>query len=198
MKVLTTLLAATLIFAAPPIVQNARAQGEFWLGVGMNAPQGEFGDETNNGFALTSGLGIRPLPLLLVGVELNYYGNKAADEVVEAVGPDIDMSLRILQYGGVVKALLPVLNHHVYAKGNVGYYRGTAKVSSPLGEAKVSNNELGFGIGGGLMINGSKNSALYMEIIRHHIRYDDADIDTNFLTFSAGAVFSFDLVKNTL
>ena len=163
----------------------------------MNSPLGEFGDETKNGFLISSGLGFRVLPLLSLGVELNYFGNKAADEVLEAVGPGIDMSLNILQYGGMVKGMLPVMNHNIYAKGSVGWYKGTAKVSSPLGEAKISNTDLGYGIGGGLLINGSRSSSFYMEIMRHSVTYDGSDIDTNILTYTAGAVFSFDLSPTT-
>ena len=91
--------------------------------------------------------------------------------------------------------LLPVRQHNVYAKGVVGNYRGSVKVSSSLGDQEANNTELGYGIGGGLLINGDRNSSLFLDVTYHHVAYDGADIDTNFLTISAGGVFGFNLFQ---
>jgi hypothetical protein len=193
MKSITTLLAAAAILVAPVAAQNAHGQVELTLGGGMNSPLGEYGDQVNAGYAVTAGIGYRFMPLIVVGAEVSLYGNKGSDELLAPLGPTYEMSSRIQQYAGMAKLLLPVGNHNVFAKGLVGSYRASATVSGPLGEASASNSEVGYGLGGGLLINGSRNSSLYLDVTYHHIAYDGSDIDTNFLTFSAGGVFRFSL-----
>lgn len=195
MKSIAVLLAAAALVAAPMTVQNAHAQVEVTLGGGLNSPMGDYGDQSKMGFTLTSGVGYRIIPMLSVGAELNYHANDATDEFVEALGPDVSMSSNILQYGAVARFMVPVGFHNLYAKGSVGNYRGTVKVSSPLGSASLTTSHLGYAMGAGIMINGPKSASLFADATYHTVTFDDAPEATTFMTFNAGAVFSFGFVK---
>jgi len=193
MKSIATSVAVAALVIVPLSADNAQGQAELTLGGGMNSPLGEYGDQVNAGYAFTAGIGYRFMPLIVVGAEVSLYGNKATDEFLSAIGPGVEMSTHIQQYAGMAKLLIPVGKHNVFAKGLVGSYRASATVQSSLGEASASNSDLGYGLGGGLLVNGSGNSAMFLDVTYHHIRYDGSDIDTNFLTFSAGGVFRFNL-----
>jgi hypothetical protein len=174
---------------------DAYGQLELTLGAGANTPMGDYGDQMKTGYAVVTGLGIRVMPLLVVGAELSFYGNSATDEALAGLGGEAEVSGRIQQYAGMAKLLLPVGNHNVFAKGVVGNYRATAKVSSSIGEASASNSALGYGLGGGLLINGARNSAFFLDVTYHRVSYDGSDIDTTFFTFSAGAVIRVNLFE---
>jgi len=192
MKVLTTFMALALVLASVS-VQNANAQLEISGGAGLNSPLGEYGDQAELGYSLAGGLGYRVIPWLSVGFELGYNGNKAPDEFTQAVGPDIEMSTSIFSYSGVAKLIYPVGRHGVFAKGSIGNYRGSAKVTTPLGEVSVNNTDLGYGFGGGFNFAGAKNSAFFVDVTYHTIAFDGADSNTNYVTFNVGATFMFDL-----
>jgi hypothetical protein len=190
------LVVSTLLFAGPVAVQNANAQIELSFGAGMNSPLGDYGDQANKGYALNAGLGYRILPLAVLGVEASYNGNKASDEVLEGLGDGYEMSSSILQYSALAKLVLPVGDHSVFAKGSVGFYRASAKVSGPLGDGSFNTTEPGYGIGGGFIINGSKSSSFFADATYHRVAFDDGD--TNYITIMAGALIKFDLGKSSL
>jgi len=198
MKSVITLVVAAALLVAPMAVQNANAQLELTLGGGINTPMGEYADQANLGYSLTTGLGYRVMHLLSVGAELNYAGNKASDDVLAAMNPDFEMSTSILQIAGVAKLMMPMGNHNVFAKGSVGSYRGTAKVSGPGYDAKFSNSDLGYGLGAGFLVNTDKNSSFFVDVTWHHISYSDASFDTNYFTYHVGAVITFDVFKENL
>ena len=193
MKSIATLLAAAVLLIAPVAVQDAHGQVELTLGGGMNSPLGEYGDEVNAGYAVTGGIGYRFMPLIVVGAEVSLYGNKASDELMAGLAPGTQVSTRIQNYAGMAKLLIPVRNHNVFAKGLVGTYRSSVSVSSYLGDVSVSNSELGYGLGGGLLINGSSGSALFLDVTYHTVPHDGSEANSNFLAFSAGGVFRFNL-----
>jgi hypothetical protein len=195
MKLLATLLVAAALLASPIAMQNAHAQLQVTLGAGANTPLGEYGDLTKTGYAIVTGVGYRVMPMLVLGGEFSFYGNSASDQAMEGLGDGWEMKSTLQQYAGMVKGLLPVGSHNLYAKGLVGSYHGTAKVISPDDEAKMSMSELGYGIGGGVQINGRGGSALFMDVTYHHIAFDDSSTDTNFITYSAGMVVSFELFR---
>lgn len=193
MKSSLTILAAVVFLAAPMAVQNAHGQVEFTLGAGLNTPLGDYADEVKAGYAIITGIGYRLMPYVTLGAEVNFYGNSATDEVLEGYGDGWELKSSIQQYTGSIKALLPIRNHNLYAKGVVGNYHASAKVSSPLGDAEANFSEFGYGLGGGLLINGDRGSSLFLDVTYHHIAFEDATSDTNFLTISAGGVFGFNL-----
>ena len=198
MKSVIMLVAAAALLVSPVAVQNANAQLELTLGAGLNTPLGEYGDQANLGYSLTTGLGYRVMHLLSLGAELNYNGNKASDEVMATVDPDFDMSSSILQYAAVAKLMMPMGNHNVFAKGSVGSYRAAAKVTGPGYEAKFSTTELGYGLGAGFLINTDKNSSFFVDVTWHHIAYSDASFSTNYFTYNLGAQITFDLFKTSM
>jgi hypothetical protein len=193
MKSLLTILAAAAVLAMPLAVHNAHAQVEFTLGAGLNKPLGDYGDEVKAGYAIITGVGYRLMPYVTLGAEISFYGNSATDEVLDGYGDGWELKSSIQQYTGVLKLLLPVRQHNVYAKGVVGNYRGSVTVSSPAGELEANLTDLGYGLGGGLLINGDRSSSLFLDVTYHHIVFEDSTVDTNFLTFSAGGVFAFNL-----
>jgi len=198
MKSFMALMAVAVLLVATVSVQNAHAQLELTLGGGMNAPMGEYGDQVNMGYALTAGLGYRVMHMVVLGLETTYNGNKAPDEATASLGPGYDLSTSILQYSALAKVIFPVGNHNVFAKGAVGNYRASAKLSGPLGEASANNTDLGFGLGAGFMLNSASNSAFFADITYNNVSYDGADADTEFFTFTVGAVLRFDLFKDNL
>jgi hypothetical protein len=191
------LTALTMLLAIVP-VQNAHAQVELTLGGGVNSPMGEYGDVTKVGYALTGGLGYRVFHMAVFGVEATYNGNGAKDHVLEDLGTGYDLSSSMLQYAAVAKFIFPVSKHSVFAKGSVGNYRGTAKLEGPLTDESVSVTDLGFGIGGGIMLNSSKNSSLFADLTYNNVTFDGADSATEFLTFTVGALIRFDLNKSDI
>jgi len=195
MKAIATLLAAAALVVVPMAAQNAQAQVQITLGAGVNTPLGEFKDQTNAGYAIITGIGYRVMPMLVLGGEFSFYGNNASDAAMEGYGDGWEMKSSLQQYAGLVKLLLPVRNHNVYAKGLVGSYRGTAKIISPDDEAKLSMSELGYGIGGGLQINGDRGSSLFLDVTYHTVSFDETEGATNFLTYSAGAVITLNLFQ---
>jgi hypothetical protein len=156
MKSVATVLVAAVVFVTPMAVQDANGQVEFTLGGGLNSPMGDYGDQANVGYAITTGIGYRLARFLSVGVEIGFYGNSASDAVLAGLAPGTEMTSRIEQYAGTAKWFIPAGNHNLFLKGVFGSYRGTAKVTSPLGEFNLSNTDPGYGLGGGLLINGKK------------------------------------------
>jgi hypothetical protein len=197
MKSIITLVAAAILLAAPA-VQNANAQLEITLGAGLNTPLGEYGDQTNPGYALTAGVGYRFIPFAAIGVETNYSGNKASDDALAGLGDGYEMSSSILQYSAMAKLLLPIGNHNVFAKGSVGNYRASATVSGPLGEGSITLTDLGYGLGGGFVIRGNHSTSLIADMTYHSVAFDNGSGDTNYLSITVGALISFDLFKPKL
>ena len=191
MKAIATLLTVAALIVAPVAVQNAHAQFEFTLGGGLNSPMGEYGDQVDLGYAFMTGVGYQLTPFLVVGAEVSLYGNSASDELLSGFSPGTEMSTRIAQYAGMAKVLVPFGNHNVFAKGLLGSYRGSAKLTGPLGQAEVKTSDLGYGIGGGLLIGGESNSKFFLDATYHRISYDGSTEDTDFVTYTAGAIFSF-------
>jgi hypothetical protein len=196
MKAIATVLVATALVILPMAVQNANAQLEVTLGGGLNSPMGDYGDEANAGYAFMTGVAYRLAPFLAVGAEIGLYGNSASDDVLAGFTPGTELSTRIVQYAGMAKVLIPVGRHNLFAKGLLGSYDGTAKLTSPVfGEASISNSELGYGIGGGFLIRGERSSSFFLDVTYHHIAFDGSTIDTNFMTYSVGAVFGINLFE---
>jgi len=179
-------------------VQNANAQLELTLGAGMNAPLGMYGDQTNTGLALNAGLGYRVVPLVVVGMETSYNRNSGSDELLAPLGPDYEMTTSIFQYAAMAKFVFPVGQHSVFAKGSMGNYRGSATVTGPLGEASVNNTDLGYGLGGGFLINTAKGSSFFADFTHHSVAYDGDSEDTTFFAITVGALIRFDFFKSSL
>lgn len=193
MKALWGTIMAIGLVVAPFGVQNARAQMELTLGGGLNTPLGDFKSEIKNGWVFTTGVGYQIAPVLVIGAEVGFFGSSASDDIMAGLSPGSDVSTRIQQYAGYARAMVPVGRHHVFAKGKLGSYRGVINYSGPLGEAKAENTDPGYGIGGGVLINGDHNSALFLELMYHHVSYDDSSVDTNFMSYSLGGVFRISL-----
>ena len=186
-------LAATAVLLVAPLVQDANAQIEFTLGGGVNTPLGDYGDQANTGYAVSAGLGYRIVPLAVLGIETSYSGNKAPDEVTDAVGPGYDLTMNILQYALLAKFVFPMGDHNMFLKGTVGNYRASAKVSGPLGDASITLTEPGYGIGGGFLVNGSETSAFFADLTYHFVDYGGDGGETSFFTITAGALIRFNL-----
>ncbi len=182
MKAITTIFVAAALVITPMAVQNAHAQLEFSLGGGLNSPMGDWGDQVNAGYAFMTGVGYRLAPFLVVGAEVGLYGNSASDDLLVGFSPGTEMKTRLEQYAGMAKVLVPVGQHNLFAKGLLGTYRGTAKVTSPLGNAEVSNSDMGYGIGGGFLIRGERGSSFFLDVTYHNIAFDGGNADTNFMT----------------
>jgi hypothetical protein len=45
------------------------------------------------------------------------------------------------------------------------------------------------------LINGENNSSFFLDVTYHHVSFDGADSATEFVTFSAGAVWAFSLFE---
>jgi hypothetical protein len=181
---------AMVAFTAVP---NANAQIELIFGGGLSSPMGEYGDQTNTGWAFTTGLGFQVAPVLVVGAELGFFGNSGSDDLLAGFSPGTEMKTTIHQYAGFARLMLPAGKHNVFAKGVVGSYRGVVKVKSPLGDAEAENTDPGFGIGGGILINGAHNTAFVLDAMYHRVSYDGAPEPTSLMTFSVGGIFRFSL-----
>ena len=190
MKFLAATLAMLTFVISPMAVQNAHGQLELTLGGGISSPQGDYGDQADTGWALTTGVGYRVAPFFALGAEVGFVGNSSTDE---SLGVSYDVSTSIQHYTGMAKVLFPVGRHNVYGKGVLGSYRGIAKVSGPLGEASAENTDPGYGIGGGFMVNGDKPSSFYFDIMYHQVKYDGDDEATKFVTYNVGGVFTINL-----
>lgn len=197
MKTLTALTALAMLLAIVP-VQNAHAQIELTLGGGVNSPMGEYGDQSKVGYAITGGLGYRIFHMATLGVEATYNGNGMKDWVTSGLAPGYDLSTSMLTYAATARFMFPVSKHSVFAKGLVGNYRGTVKLEGPMTDESISTTDLGFGIGGGIMLNSSKNSSLFADLTYNNVTFDGADSATEFLTFTVGALIRFDLGKKGL
>lgn len=191
------LAAIAILLVAPSAVQDANAQIELTLGGGVNAPQGEFGDQFSTGYTFTAGLGYRVVPLAVIGGEVSYSGNSAPDEVTQAVGPGYELTSNILQYAMIAKLIVPVGDHSVFAKGSFGYYRATAKASGPLGSGSITVSDPGYGVGAGFLFNGGSSTAFFADVTYNHVNFD-GNADTNFFTITAGAVFRFNFSEPDL
>lgn len=189
MKSIIVLAATAFLLVSLVVVQDASAEIEVTLGGGVNAPQGEYGDEVNTGFVLTAGLGYRVVPLLVLGGDVTYSHNKAPDEVTQAVGPGYELTSSIAQYSLVAKLVLPVKQHNVFAKVSWGNYRATAKASGPLGSGELKISDPGYGLGGGFLINSSSSGAFFSDVTWNHVNFDGSD--TSYFTITIGALIRF-------
>jgi len=190
MKAIAIVLVAAAITVAPMAVQNAHAQFELTVGGGVNSPLGEFADQADLGYAVMTGAGYRLTPFLVLGAEISLYGNSGSDELLSGLSPGTEVSTRIMQYAGMAKVLIPFGSHNLFAKGLIGNYRASAKVTGPLGVAEGKNSETGYGLGGGLLIGGAGRSSFFLDMTYHTIAFDGATENTNFVTYTAGAVFT--------
>jgi len=195
MKSIMVLVTSAVLLVAPMAVQNANAQLEITLGGGLNTPLNDYGDQINPGYALTAGFGYRVIRFAALGVEASYSGNKASDDALAHLGDQYEMSASILQYSAMARLVFPIGNHALFAKGTVGNYRGSAKLSGPLGEGSVTNTEWGYGLGAGFVIGGKKNTSLFADMTYHQIAYGGESGDVDYLTITVGALIEFDLFK---
>lgn len=193
MKAAIVVLLPVFVMMSPMTVRNANSQVELMVGGGLNGPLGDYGDQAKIGWAFMTGAGLRIAKFVSLGAEIGFYGSSAQDEMLEGFSPETELSMRIEQYAGTAKILIPVQNHNLFAKGLIGSYRGVANVSSPLGDASVSNTDLGYGFGGGVMINGERNSSFFLDVTYHTIDFDGADSKTHFISYSAGAIVGINL-----
>lgn len=179
------------ILAAPLFVQNAAGQFQLTLGGGANQPIGAYADEAKTGFGLTAGLGYEAFSYFVVGLETSFYANQASDETLESLGDGYDLSTRVQQITGFLRVQLPVGEHHLFAKGVVGSYLGSAKLTAPSGSVSVRNTDPGYGLGGGFLINGARGTSFFADATYHSVTYDGADEATSFMSYSIGALFRF-------
>jgi opacity protein-like surface antigen len=182
---LLVLVLAPAAWAQAPIISSF----EFGVGGGMNFPMGDIGDGMNNGYNFNASLGYKVVPMFIIGAEFGFWGNGATDEIIAALGPDGDMSMKALQFTAMAKYMFPVNVHNFYAKGLVGGYRLAADTESALGDFSVSDTNFGFGVGGGFQFGGMKNSSIYAEGIYHRINGETADGE--YVTANVGVLFSF-------
>ena len=186
------ILGVIIVLAAMPAFSQPMT-GKFELGAlgGINMPTGDLGDGMDKGYMVGVNAGFRPMPLLVIGAEVAYYGNGATDDVLALLGTGADMSMNIWQYTAMAKLMAPLMgNHNIYAKGLVGAYNATAKLENIplLGNLEASDTNLGFGIGGGLRINGVSKSSFFVEGMFQHINGEGASAE--FFTVAGGILFS--------
>ena len=184
------LLGAILVFAASPAFSQSPLQGKIELGVsaGLNMPTGDAGDTAKSGYVFGGSAGYRVIDMLVVGGEVQYYGNGATDDVLAAMGPNADMNMTMIQYTAMAKVMFPVLQgHHVYAKGVGGAYTSTVKFEDPVSSSETSDTNWGLGIGAGFRFNGFSKSSFFAEGMLHHI---NGEVDSEqFFTAQAGVLF---------
>jgi len=193
MKAIFAFAMAAGLTVMPLAVQNAQAQLELTMGAGLNTPLGDFKDEIKNGWVFSTGVGYRIAPVLVVGAQVGFFGSNASDVIMEGLSPGSEVTTTIQQFAGYAKVLIPVGKHNVFAKGVLGSYRGIIKYSGPLGDAKGENTDPGYGIGGGVMVNGDTNTSFFLDVTYHHVSFDDTSVDTNFMSYSLGGVFRVNL-----
>jgi len=155
---------------------------------GMNLPQGDLSEGTKNGSALGAGLVYCLNSRLSIGGEfvMNHYD--AEDDLQAVYGSDASADLDIYQYTGFLRmTAVSSTRHHLYMKGLLGAYTGKVSVRVGSYELEDSDTELGFGVGGGLQINGSRGSSLYLESLYHHVAAEDGGAD--FVTATVGVLF---------
>lgn len=195
MKSIMTLVVSAILLSAPLAVQNANAQLELNMGAGLNKPLGDYADEINAGYALTGGLAYRFSPYAALGMEATYNGNKFSDDAMAGLADGYDMSSSIIQYSAVAKLIYPFGNHSMFAKGIVGNYRASAKVSGPEGDGSVTITDFGYGFGAGFQFAGNETTSLLADVTYHSVAFGDGPDNTNYMTFTLGALIKFDLFK---
>lgn len=186
------LLAVIMVLAVTPAFAQPMS-GKFELGMsgGVNMPVGDLGDGTKTGYVIGASAGYHLMPMLVVGAEFAYYGNGATDDVLAALGPGADMNTNFTQYTAMVKFMVPVLTkHNLYAKGVAGAYTATVDFQNmpPLGSGSVSDTNMGFGIGGGIRLNGDTKYSLFAEGMFHHVTGESESAEL--VTASAGVLIS--------
>ncbi len=181
---LVAMVLAPMAWAQVPFVPSF----EIGLGGGLNLPLGDLGDGMNKGYNFNASVGYSVLPMLVIGAEFGYFGNGGSDETIAALGPGGDFSMTAQQFTTMVKWIVPVAAHGVYAKGLAGGYRMSSNVTTSLGDLGASDTNFGFGIGGGFQFKGSTKYSLYAEGIYHRISGEASDGE--YATFNVGVLFS--------
>ena len=173
-----TLMVVIVLAVTPAFAQPMSGKFELAASGGVNMPTGDIGDGTNTGYVFAGSAGIRVMPMLVLGAEFGYYSNGASDDVLAALGAGADMTTSFTQYAVMGKFMFPMLtDHNMYAKGLVGAYTATVSFENlPLiGSGETSDTNFGFGIGGGLRLNGSSKYSFFAEGMFHNIMGETQD-----------------------
>jgi opacity protein-like surface antigen len=185
---LATAPAAFAAFDAQPGPPEAGRMALFLVG-GMNVPHGDLAEGTKNGASLGAGMIYHVSSRFGFGGEIVRDGIGIDDDGLEAYGEDASVSMSIMRYTGfATMAITPPAKQMVYLKGTAGSYRGKLKLRLGSLEAESSSAEFGFGLGGGLQINGKSGTALNLEALYHNVSADGGN--TNFLTTTVGIQFN--------
>ena len=183
------LLSAVVVFmAAPAFSQSFMPTFELGASGGINFPTGTISDGMKNGFGLNANAGYRAIEMLVVGAEFGYYGNGAKDDLLAASGIG-GIDTRILQFTGMAKLMMPVMQaHNIYGKGVAGLYnvKQTFEDMPLFGSGDVSDTKFGAGIGAGLRVNGVSKASFYIEGMFHNVFGDTEDL--RFFATTAGVL----------
>ena len=95
----------------------------------------------------------------------------------------------------MLKVMIPAGGHDLYAKGSIGNYRGSAKISGPDVDESLDFTDPGFGLGAGFQIKGGNNTSLFADVTYHSVAFGDGDGNTNYVAYMVGAMINFDLSK---
>lgn len=186
------LLGVILALVASPALGNP-LDGKFEFGVqgGMNMPTGAISDGTNNGYVFGVNAGFRPVDMFVIGAEFAIFGNGAADDILNLLGPTADVTTTTYQYALMAKFMMPVLEmHDVYAKGTLGAYTSSVDLKNITGFAdnSFSDTNVGFGLGAGFRFNTAMKYSFFAEGMYNNINGEFENLQM--FTFQAGVMIA--------
>lgn len=180
------------------LASSALAQGlqkgqvEISLGGGAGIPVGDFGDAATAGFQLGGDIGYYTSPQMVIGLEGNYFGFGASDELKAfweflTGDPNPDLSWSEFQITGYGKYLFSPQNFSPYFKAGAGFY--DLKLTVTYMGADVSDSQSDFGLmaGAGLQFKGEGNVGGFVEAMVHDVLTEGSS--TTFFGIRGGATF---------
>lgn len=152
---------------------------------GMSKPTGDFGTAANSGWNFGGQADYWMQPQWGLGGDIAYHANSGSDATNAVLvanptyGPGSEKKFSTIQFGVHTTYMFPTQGGTAfpYLQGGVGSYDVKSKISGGLKPGDVSENKLGFNMGGGVDFRASPNVNLGINGTYHYISVDPSALN---------------------
>jgi opacity protein-like surface antigen len=181
---LAALVASTAFAAGTTKMSNtmsSSSSGSWTFGIngGGSFPTSDYGKVAKSGFNIGGEADYWMNSQWGFGADAAYHANNASDDANAALvadptfGPGTEEKFSIIQYGVHTTYLIPMQGQVApYLQGGVAGYNIKDKITGGLAPGDVSNNKVGFNIGGGVDFHATSSVNLGVGGTYHYVSAD--------------------------
>jgi len=149
---------------------------------GASMPTGDFGDVASTGFNFGGLADYWMNPQWGFGADIAYHANSASDAVKTALAvtdPGAELKFSTIQYGAHTTYMIPMQSGTVspYLQGGVAGYNVKTKIEGGAAPGDVSENKVGFNIGGGADFHATPTVNFGVNGTYHYISADPSALN---------------------